>query len=194
MDKSSLRTQLRATRAAHVAALPDTTRALIFLRPPGAVQELVPDDAVVGLYHATKNEAPAGAYARFFAERGHTVALPRFTGREAPMDFALHQDPFDKGDLVETPSGIMQPGPRAQTLVPDVLFVPLLGFTERGERIGQGAGHYDRWLAEHPNTVTIGMAWDAQLVDELPTEAHDVPLTAVVTPTRLYGPFDRSMS
>ena len=60
---------------------------------------------------------------------------------------------------------------------------------KRQERLGQGGGHYDRWLAHHPDTIRIGMAWDGQLVDELPVEPHDVPLDAVVTPTRLYGPF-----
>ena len=37
--------------------------------------------------------------------------------------------------------------------------------------------------------LAIGLAWDCQLVDDLPHEAHDRPLAAVVTPTRLYGPF-----
>lgn len=67
------------------------------------------------------------------------------------------------------------------------MFVPCVGFTADGGRLGQGAGHYDRWLAAHPSAVAIGLAWDCQLVDELPTEPHDHPLDAVVTPTRLYG-------
>jgi 5,10-methenyltetrahydrofolate synthetase len=65
-------------------------------------------------------------------------------------------------------------------------FVPLVGFTADGQRLGQGGGHYDRWLAAHPDTVAIGLAWDMQLADELPTEPHDRPLAAVVTPTRIY--------
>jgi 5-formyltetrahydrofolate cyclo-ligase len=70
-----------------------------------------------------------------------------------------------------------------------VLFVPVVGFTEDGARLGQGGGHYDRWLAAHPGAVAIGLAWDCQRVDALPVEPHDAPLAAVVTPTRLYGPF-----
>ena len=85
--------------------------------------------------------------------------------------------------------GIAQPDENAESVVPDVLFVPLVGFTAQGDRLGQGGGHYDRWLAEHPNTVAIGLAWDCQLVEDLPSEPHDVPLSAVVTPTRTYGPF-----
>ena len=83
----------------------------------------------------------------------------------------------------------MQPLSGTKTVTPDLLFVPLIGFTDTGARLGQGGGHYDRWLVEHPGTVAIGLAWDIQKVDELPVEPHDVALTAVVTPTRLYGPF-----
>ena len=84
---------------------------------------------------------------------------------------------------------MLQPTGAAEAVTPQVLFVPLLGFSETGQRLGQGGGHYDRWLADHPETLAIGMAWDCQLVDELPSEDHDAPLAAVVTPTRLYGPF-----
>ena len=87
------------------------------------------------------------------------------------------------------PFGLMQPDGAGEHLVPDLLFVPLLGFTEDGVRLGQGGGHYDRWLADHPGVPAIGLAWDVQKVTFLPREAHDQPLLAVVTPTRFYGPF-----
>ena len=74
-------------------------------------------------------------------------------------------------------------------MTPDVLFVPLVGFTPEGARLGQGGGHYDRWLEAHPTTLAIGLGWDVQAVDELPVEAHDRSLDAVITPTRMYGPF-----
>jgi 5-formyltetrahydrofolate cyclo-ligase len=88
------------------------------------------------------------------------------------------------------PFGVAQPAASSPALIPDVLFVPLVGFTATGGRLGQGGGHYDRWLSAHPDTVAIGLAWDCQLVDTLPSEAHDRPLNAVITPTRLYGPFE----
>ena len=69
------------------------------------------------------------------------------------------------------------------------MLVPLAAFDRLGHRIGYGAGHFDRQLAEHPPRLAIGLAWDCQLVEDLPIEPHDVPLHAVVTPTRLYGPF-----
>jgi 5-formyltetrahydrofolate cyclo-ligase len=68
-----------------------------------------------------------------------------------------------------------------------VAFVPLVGFTAAGERLGQGGGHYDRWLAANPSVLPLGLAWDCQLRGSLPHEAHDCPLRGVITPTRFYG-------
>ncbi len=189
IDKKELRRELQQRRKNHVDALPDTVRALVFSRPPGTVAAMVPDGAVIAIYHPMPAEAPALAYGRWFHERGHQIALPWFAARGSAMQFREWANPFDQGLLVPDPYKALQPAGDAALLVPDVVFTPLLGFTAEGGRIGYGAGHYDRWLASHPPKAAIGLAWDCQLTEHLPTEPHDVPLTAVVTPSRLYGPF-----
>lgn len=187
--KKSLRSQLRKARSEHAAALPAEVSALIFSRPPVAVLDLVPEGATVGLYRSDQGEAPSSGYIRFFFERGHPIALPRVTTLDKPMEFRRHTDPYEESDLESGVWGLRQPGTDAPVVVPDVLFMPLVGFTEAGDRLGQGGGYYDRYLAAHPETIAIGMAWDVQRVEDLPVEAHDQKLTAIVTPTRLYGPF-----
>ncbi|GGD91718.1 5-formyltetrahydrofolate cyclo-ligase [Tsuneonella deserti] len=187
--KTKLRQTLKAERRRYVAALPDVTRALLFRVPPAPLSALIPPQATIGLYRTGPNEAPAAGYARHFLERGHRIALPRFAMRDAPMEFALHSDPFEESDLETGPFTVLQPLAEAEAVVPEVLIVPLVGFTADGLRLGQGGGHYDRWLASNPGTLAIGLAWDCQLVEDLPHEEHDHPLAAVVTPTRLYGPF-----
>ena len=102
------------------------------------------------------------------------------------MRFRVWRDPFGDDGLEPGPLGHFQPAADADEVFPDVAFVPLLAFTPAGERLGQGGGHYDRWLGENPAVVAIGMAWDSQLVESLPVESHDRHLRAVVTPTRLY--------
>ena len=184
--KQQLRARLRAARRAHVEALPQSIRALILLRPPAPVAGRVPEGAVVGLYHASALEAPTAGYARWFYENGRHLALPWFADRAAPMTFRAWRDPFDGSDLEPGPWNALQPRADADEVVPDVAFVPLVGFTAEGHRLGQGGGHYDRWLADHPDTLPIGLAWDAQLCDSLPLESHDRPLAAVITPTRFY--------
>lgn len=186
-SKFDLRKALRKARREHVAAQPDSIRALLFHRPPAQLLSKVGPDAVIGLYHANTEEVPTGGYARFFFEAGHKIALPHFASKDPPMEFREHTDPFGESDLEDGPYGIRQPGKAASIILPDILFVPLLGFTADCDRLGQGGGHYDRWLKEHPGRIAIGLAWDVQLLDELPVEPHDVALDAVVTPTRIFG-------
>jgi 5-formyltetrahydrofolate cyclo-ligase len=189
IDKKPLRAALKQRRADHFAAIPDFQRALLFRRPPAPIVEMIPDGAVIGVYHEMTGEAPASNYARWFHENGHRIALPWFSDRTAEMTFREWVVPYDDGSLQPDPFKALQPADDADRLIPDVLFCPLLGFTSTGGRIGYGGGHFDRWLAAHPPQLAIGLAWDCQLEESLPLEPHDVPLNAVITPTRLYGPF-----
>ena len=186
IEKQQLRARLRKLRRDHVASLPEAVRGLVFHRPPGPVAALAPEGSIVGLYDAIGAEAPTRAYAQWLYENGRRVALPWFANRDAPMRFRLWSDPWSEACLEPGPFSGLQPEAAAEEVTPAALFMPLLGFTAKCERIGQGAGHYDRWLAESPPAVAIGLAWDCQLVESLPLEAHDRRLDAVVTPTRIY--------
>ena len=65
---------------------------------------------------------------------------------------------------------------------PDVVVVPGLAFTAAGERLGQGGGWYDRYLAQvRADCTTIGVCFAEQIVDTLPVEAHDITMDHVVT-------------
>ncbi len=65
---------------------------------------------------------------------------------------------------------------------PDVVIVPGIAFTAAGDRLGQGGGWYDRFLVDiRDGCVTIGVGFEPQLVDSLPTEPHDVRLELVIT-------------
>lgn len=186
-EKARLRRRLRAERLAYAQALDPRVAALVLRRPPAGLAALVPQGVVIGVYAAIPGEAPALGFARHFHEAGHPIALPWFAGRAAPMQFRQWLSPWLDDALEPGPFGA-QPGADAPELVPQVLFVPLVGFTPSLARLGQGGGHYDRWLGLHPEAIAIGLAWDCQMVDALPSEPHDAPLAAIVTPTRLYGP------
>ena len=185
-QKHTLRKTLRQRRRDTVEAMPDKVRALVFHRPPTGLVGSLRKDAVVGLYHALGAEAPTLSYARWFHEQGWTIALPWFAGADAPMRFRAWANPWVEASLAPGPHRAEQPAADAAELVPEVLFVPLVGFTEDCWRLGQGGGHYDRWLEAHPGARTIGLAWDCQLVPDLPLEPHDIPLSAVITPTRMH--------
>jgi 5-formyltetrahydrofolate cyclo-ligase len=187
--KTQIRKRLLAARREHAAGLPDYMHGLLFKRPPQTVFDMIPDNAVIGLYRADPGEAPASGYAKFFLEAGHTIALPWLTGLDAPMRFRVHTDPYGETDLEQGFFGLMQPNAEAQEVTPDVLIMPLVAFTQNGDRIGQGGGFYDKWLGSHPDVGRIALAWDIQKIDQMPIEPHDMRVSAVVTPTRVYGPF-----
>ena len=67
----------------------------------------------------------------------------------------------------------------------DWVFMPLVGFDHKGDRLGMGGGFYDRTF-EHKSDKTklIGLAHDCQEVNQLPTASWDVPLSGIITPTR----------
>lgn len=184
--KAALRRNYRQARAEHVEALPQGLRALMLNRPPAPLVAAIPEDATVGLYHPAGSEAPPLGWARWLSENGRRVALPWFAARDAAMEFRLWANPWDEGALAMGPWRALQPSTDSTAVVPDLVVVPLLAFTAQGHRLGQGGGHYDRWLAAHPDVPAIGLAWDCQIAEELPVEAHDRPLAAVVTPSRIY--------
>lgn len=64
----------------------------------------------------------------------------------------------------------------------DLVIVPAIVFAKNGHRIGYGYGYYDRFLKTiKKEIVKVGLAFDFQLIDEIPEEKHDVPLNIIVT-------------
>lgn len=70
----------------------------------------------------------------------------------------------------------------------DVLVTPLVAFDEDGQRLGMGGGFYDRTLQHWQSygLTPVGYAHDCQLVEKLPVEEWDIPLPAVVTPSKVW--------
>lgn len=184
--KAALRQSYRRARSEHVDGLPAGLRALMLSRPPAPMVEMIPADAVVGIYHPVGSEAPTLGWARWLAENGRRVALPWFASRTAAMEFRIWDNPWDDAVLSAGPWRALQVTGDGKAITPDLIIVPLLAFTADGDRLGQGGGHYDRWLSENPQVPAIGLAWDCQMADDLPVESHDRALSAVVTPTRIY--------
>ncbi|MBI3874686.1 MAG: 5-formyltetrahydrofolate cyclo-ligase [Verrucomicrobia bacterium] len=89
-------------------------------------------------------------------------------------------------DLARGPHGIREPREECRLVATnqlDLLLVPGLAFDVRGGRLGRGRGVFDRLLAA-ASGARVGVAFDFQLVDAVPTEAHDAKVDCVLTPTR----------
>jgi len=67
----------------------------------------------------------------------------------------------------------------------DLIIVPGIAFDYAGHRIGHGMGYYDRLLSENIKAIKIALAFEQQLVEEIPTEHHDVSVDMIITEKRI---------
>ncbi len=172
--KPALRRQLRAARAAFVAGLDPADRARLEADLATVLAERLPPGTVAA-YHAVGDEIDPRGLAR-------PLVFPR-TVRGQPLSF--HVAPL--ADCRAGALGIPDPPADAPPVDPDIVLVPLLGVDRRGTRLGQGGGYYDRTLAALRavrRVLAVGIAWDMQLVGNLPAEAWDAPLDALATPSQ----------
>lgn len=94
---------------------------------------------------------------------------------------------YDFEELVLGEYGILEPGANAgseEFIRFDVIVVPGVGFDHHGNRLGRGKGFYDRLLKETKG-YKVGLAFEEQLVPELPTQAHDIPMDTLITDQNL---------
>jgi 5-formyltetrahydrofolate cyclo-ligase len=115
--------------------------------------------------------------------RGVRVAYPTVTdGGEMVFRFVA-----DVREMTEHSLGFLAPSADEEIDVPavlDVIVAPAIAIDPTGHRIGYGAGHYDRALAAHAG-ATIGVAFDFQLIPEVPATEGDVPVHWIVTDRRV---------
>ncbi len=136
-------------------------------------------------YMAMRTEIDPNAAMR--AHQG-PVCVPVIMGAGQPLRFREWTD----GAVMQVGSfGALIPADGAW-IEPEVLIVPLVGFDARGYRLGYGGGFYDRTLQElrsRRKTHAVGFAFAAQELDEVPIDAFDQPLDAVVTENgvRIFG-------
>ncbi|THV21653.1 5-formyltetrahydrofolate cyclo-ligase [Peteryoungia ipomoeae] len=186
-DNRQFKARIRTERLALRDAMPSEDRLEFSLRMAELAGDLIvlqPGEVVSG-FMPIRSEADIRPLMARLRARGARLCLPVVLNRETIVFRELLQSAV----LVNTGFGTLGPGPDAAVLDPDLLLVPLSAFDGAGNRIGYGAGHYDRAIARlrekgrHPRL--IGIAFDCQEVAEVPAEAHDVRLEAVLTESGL---------
>lgn len=185
-DKDNLRTQCRAS----VGALSPQQRACASREVCDRVMGLpeVAQASSVFCYVGVEGEVQTRELIGVLLAVGKTVLVPWFTEGEPAKRTPMHLSALGSlDDLAPGRWGIPStPTLHAYDATPDVTLCPGVVFTRAGHRLGRGAAHYDRWLTGHPGTVPVGLCFEAQLVDALPTEPHDRPMAAVVTEAGVY--------
>ena len=140
--------------------------------------------ATVAAYVSIGQEPGTGPLLDLLAAAGKRVILPvLLPGND--LDWAAYDGP---AGLVGAGRGLLEPhGPRlgpAAVATADVVLVPALAVDRGGMRLGRGGGSYDRALGRVPvGTFVCALLYDGELLDRVPHDDHDRPVTAVVTPS-----------
>lgn len=116
----------------------------------------------------------------------HNCSLPCVTALGTPLVFRSWS-PLDSLELCPLfPAGLrlMQPTPRKEVILPDIILVPILGFDRQGYRIGYGGGFYDmtiRSLRTQKKIIAIGISYACQEISPFQHEVHDEKLDYMLT-------------
>lgn len=180
-DKPALRKRLRELLSAQSAevrhAKSIAATSLLIATPEFAAAR------IVMLYLSTAQELDTATLALRCWQQGKMVVVPKVSWdqrRMMPVEIKSLSDEH----LTITGPGIREP--IAENPVPigmvDLVAVPALGFTQSGHRIGRGMGFYDRFLGQSAFLgVSCGLAFEDQIVPDMPTQDHDVPMSMLVT-------------
>lgn len=168
---------LRDVRAEAAARDPDAGEKLADVFPMKLFERYGP---VVAGYNAVNEEICPFPLMQRLALSGAALCLPRVSD-EGRLQFHY----WEPGEpLVEGRFGLKEPAADSPIAEPTLVLVPLLGFDGAGNRIGYGKGHYDRALHDLRSggrAFACGVAFKAQMIEDLPVEAHDEPLDWAVT-------------
>ena len=188
MDAAAKETKntLRARALARRDALDPGFRARVSARLADMAEEIgIAPGTVVSGFWPIRSEIDLRPLMATLAGRGARLCLPAILDRTT----MVFRDYVAGMALVDMGFGTRGPGAEAAVLDPETMLVPLAAFDAAGNRIGYGAGHYDRAIARlHARGMRprlIGIAFDCQRVDAVPAEAHDAPLGEILTESGL---------
>lgn len=140
---------------------------------------------VVCLYASFQGELPTTQLLQNLLNSEKRCVLPKVNSEGQPelYEIKIFQD------LELSSLEILEPKincPRINPTQIDFFLVPGIGFDRRGNRLGHGAGFYDRLLAQaSPTAYFLGYGYDFQVVDAIPHEAHDIVMHAMATPSQI---------
>ena len=141
------------------------------------------------LFASFRTELDTMPIARWALDAGKRLCLPRVLGPRTMGAYRITEPAVDlvpgKWDIPEPREGLPEVPPDEM----DLVFVPGSAFDEQGGRCGYGGGFYDTYLPRtRPGTPWVALAFEAQLVPRIDGEAHDLPVTAIVTERRVIRP------
>lgn len=183
--KRELRKRMRSVRAALPASAIAERSRLIADRV--SALEAWSRAKTVALFSSMADEVQCEALVLRAKEQGKRVVLPVVVDEEPGLIFRVSVDGERAYPLAMSAFGIDEPTESAPTVAfdeVDLVIVPALALDDRGHRIGYGRGYYDRTLVRCARARRVAVAFDFQLIAEVPTRAGDEPVHEVVTDKR----------
>ena len=176
MDKATLRREIRAAKKA-VPFLEKLQRSQAIMQQVSQLPRFVEAETLL-LYWSMEDEVQTHDFVEQWY-RQKTILLPCVDGDDLRLRAYRGPDSMVAGEQF----GIGEPTGEEFTDYEriDIIIVPGVAFDRQGNRMGRGRGFYDRLLQRTPNAYKIGVAFDFQLRDSIPTEPHDIPMDQVIS-------------
>jgi 5-formyltetrahydrofolate cyclo-ligase len=184
--KAALRDRLLAARR----SVSDDSRARQAAALVEHIDALMSDGGTICAYVPVGAEPGSLEMLDALARHADRVLLPVARTTADDDAVALQWGEYRPGELVTARFGLLEPGgspylPATAVAEAGVVIVPALAVDRRGARLGRGRGFYDRTLVlRDPHARLIAVVRDEELLDEVPHEPHDVPMTHALTPGR----------
>ncbi|WP_370679920.1 5-formyltetrahydrofolate cyclo-ligase [Comamonas sp. GB3 AK4-5] len=189
MDKAALRHQLVEQRR----NMPDRLQRCDLLQQVMRIWLVDRPDAVIGAYWPIKGEFDPLPILHRWKEDGELldkpqrrrIGLPVIDKQHKTLSFHIW---YPGCPMEEDAYGIPKPKD-TEVITPTLLFVPCVGYSAGGYRLGYGGGFYDRTLASlQPKPFTVGLGFTEGYVDDFEPEAHDQPLDAILNDNGVVWP------
>jgi 5-formyltetrahydrofolate cyclo-ligase len=182
--KQALRQQAKEARSLLSPPLINAYSRIISQR----LLELVNGFETVMVYASKPPEVETGELIRSLIAQGVRVVVPIIERNTCSLRLSYLPDPS-----VLRPSTFHVPEPVGNEIPArpadiQAVIIPMLAFDADGNRLGYGAGYYDRFLSQYPQMVKIGVAFSCQETESIPTDCNDVKMDYIVTEKRIVRP------
>ena len=195
IDKKALRASKRELRQ-HLGADEQHSTAKT-VTETALLQSFFPLGNDIAIYMSANGEVDTGILLETLLELGKNCYLPVMLDATTTLEFRQY---LPDQPLIRNSFGLHEPGPNAPKIAPQLLstvFMPLVAFDDKGNRLGMGKGYYDRTFAfkmksanetakSPASPVLIGLAHECQKVESLEAATWDVPLKGIITGRKMY--------
>jgi 5-formyltetrahydrofolate cyclo-ligase len=139
----------------------------------------------IGVYYPIGSEVNTFDIIKHSIDNKKDVGLPRVIDSTKIEFFKVIEDSFEKIKFTKGKYGVFENSMSTTSIDQmDLLIIPGIAFDLQGNRIGYGKGYYDRLLSSRKAKYVIGLAFETQVINEIPNNDYDIPVNIIITEKR----------